>query len=200
MSGSFQWRQSLKFLVQIEETAPVFTNASSQFRTFLTCPRCSHRYSLIHELCQSSLYVDVAVQEPAYCSTCLANGQAAKLPRGVADCPKCHLRCRSLTQVEMEKSKPKTHSHRKRQGFCAACGTRRFLHRHHSDWNAENNSPVNMVDLCDYCHMQVHKLGVPLFKQMLERVNANGKLKEALQKSSAKWEEQVVGKLPSDEV
>ena len=39
---------------------------------------------------------------------------------------------------------------------CAICGSTEHLQVHHSDKNIRNNSPENLVTLCQSCHMKLH--------------------------------------------
>jgi hypothetical protein len=39
---------------------------------------------------------------------------------------------------------------------CGLCGSPKQLHRHHLDWDHSNNSPSNVVILCQRCHTVLH--------------------------------------------
>ena len=69
-------------------------------RVYMTCPRCSYKYPLVHSLCGLHVEVKTALSYNAQCPTCAADGRYADLPLGVADCPKCGLECRSVEQAE----------------------------------------------------------------------------------------------------
>lgn len=40
---------------------------------------------------------------------------------------------------------------------CAICGKGQELHIHHKDWNHHNNSPNNLLTLCQHCHTILHR-------------------------------------------
>ena len=70
---------------------------------------------------------------------------------------------------------------------CATCGFTKGLETHHIDWNHDNSNPDNLEKLCKYCHMQAHKLGNPLFEQMVERVNFNPAYRAELRRSAEEF-------------
>jgi 5-methylcytosine-specific restriction endonuclease McrA len=39
---------------------------------------------------------------------------------------------------------------------CLLCGVKKRLQRHHKDLNPTNNSPNNIMILCQTCHTQIH--------------------------------------------
>jgi len=41
-------------------------------------------------------------------------------------------------------------------GSCAYCGQRERLHIHHIDKDRTNNSPSNLIQLCNICHGKMH--------------------------------------------
>ena len=42
---------------------------------------------------------------------------------------------------------------------CGICGDTHDLHRHHLDWDHSNNSPTNIVIICQRCHVVLHDIG-----------------------------------------
>jgi len=42
---------------------------------------------------------------------------------------------------------------------CGLCGSRQGLHRHHLDWDHSNNSPSNVIVVCQRCHTELHEIG-----------------------------------------
>jgi hypothetical protein len=41
---------------------------------------------------------------------------------------------------------------------CLLCGVKKRLQRHHKDQNPTNNSPNNIMILCQTCHTQIHMI------------------------------------------
>lgn len=117
-----------------------------------------------------------------------------------ADCPKCGLQCRSLAQVDdpemavikrlpcLRKRQSRGKANLNIQGdSCTACGSPNGLQNHHIDWNHNNNSPKNLMPLCEWCHMKAGKLGKPLFDKLLDRVLSNPRERAELRKRSDEW-------------
>ena len=42
---------------------------------------------------------------------------------------------------------------------CGICGSQHRLHRHHKDWDHSNNSPSNIIVVCERCHTILHQVG-----------------------------------------
>jgi hypothetical protein len=42
---------------------------------------------------------------------------------------------------------------------CFLCNSCAQVHRHHIDWDHSNNSPSNVIVLCQRCHAEAHKCG-----------------------------------------
>jgi len=42
---------------------------------------------------------------------------------------------------------------------CGLCGSADRLHRHHIDWNHDNNASGNVIVVCQRCHVWLHKVG-----------------------------------------
>ena len=76
---------------------------------------------------------------------------------------------------------------RRAAGPCVACGSPKGLHVHHADWSHANRAAENLEVLCEWCHMQAHKLGKPLFDKLLGKVQANPDLRATLRQSSQRW-------------
>jgi len=74
---------------------------------------------------------------------------------------------------------------------CEVCGFELGLEIHHIDWNHQSNNPDNLQILCKYCHVQVHKLGKPLFGEMIARIKNNPDLKSQLRISSESFYDEL---------
>jgi hypothetical protein len=178
---------SLKFRVkrQFNPRGKWTAQPQASLVVWLTCPRCRQEYKLAHGFCGIAIDVrDALVLHE--CSVCKENGQDAIVPDGVADCPRCGLECRDVAQVEDElESTPRPSSRYNVQpkGRCFVCGNP-ALHVHHVDWNHANNSPENRVPVCEWCHTQAHKLGKPLFDEMVDRVRKDPRAMAALRQTS----------------
>ena len=172
----------------------------SGLRVYLTCPRCHSEYPLIHKMCGMHLDVAEAIGDNARCHVCYDNMQDASMSEDVADCPSCHLECRTLDQIQdsLPHFSPSATDGRPRQRRtprsqellqrpCQACGSPKGLHIHHSDWNHDNNSPQNLMVLCEYCHMEAGKLGQRLFDKLLKRVGRNPDDRVQLRARSDEW-------------
>ena len=165
------------------------------FLSFLTCPECNCRYQLRHHYCGMSLSVEDALTSHM-CDFCLSNGQTleSRLPLEVADCPQCGHKCRAIDDIDYPKKTRKIRNVRRKKlpsasiqdvsQHCKACGFARGLEIHHKDWDHTNDNPENLLVLCKWCHMQVHKLGKPEFERMLEVAGANPSLRTALRRSA----------------
>jgi len=70
---------------------------------------------------------------------------------------------------------------------CQVCGFTKGLQDHHIDWNRNNNSVGNLQRLCQWCHIQAHKLGKPEFDRLQEIVNADSDKKAELEKTASKY-------------
>lgn len=42
---------------------------------------------------------------------------------------------------------------------CGLCGSPDRMHRHHIDWNHDNNAADNVLVVCQRCHVMLHKIG-----------------------------------------
>lgn len=164
-------------------------------RVWLTCPRCRHEYRLVHDFCGIAIDVKEALVLRE-CSVCKENGQDYRILEGIADCPSCGLECRGLTQVEDEYQSSSTprdiNKVKPIKGSCFVCGNP-ALEKHHADWNHANNSPENLRLVCEWCHLQAHKLGKPLFEQLVDRVRKDPKEITGLRQASQEWHGKLHG-------
>lgn len=58
---------------------------------------------------------------------------------------------------------------------CQKCGSKKQLHIHRIDWNEENNTPENLILLCNSCHQKVHsfipvRLRKPIFDEWIKEI------------------------------
>lgn len=65
---------------------------------------------------------------------------------------------------------------------CFLCGKTEKLHVHHLNWHHEDDTPSNLVILCEPCHNTLHKAGY-LSLEELEGL----KLKEAVPCAKRLW-------------
>jgi hypothetical protein len=164
-------------------------------RVCLTCPRCRKQYKLVHSLCGIAIGVREALCLRE-CSVCKENGQDSRVSEADADCPDCGLECRKLAQVEDECESsgnpryPRTVKPVK--GICFVCGNP-ALEMHHLNWDHSNNSPENLRLVCEWYHLQAHKLGKPLFEELVDRVGKNSEQMVTLRQSSKKWYRRIHG-------
>ena len=82
------------------------------------------------------------------------------------------------------------------KGPCYVCQSPYGIHTHHLDWNHDNNKANNLTILCHHCHEQAHKLGKPLFDELVQRVDSDSVEKEALRRSSLKRHRELYGSTP----
>lgn len=176
-------------------------------RVHLTCPECGHHYPVFHEQCGMHVEIAIALSPDANCGVCQSNGHDGLLPVDIADCPSCGLECRSTEQVvgadsiqRYELRSPRNvHAGRRPpriKGPCVICGSHVGTEIHHIDWNHDNNAKSNLTTICRHCHEQAHKLGKPLFDELVQRVNSSFAEKEALRCSSLKRYHDLYGPIP----
>ena len=176
-------------------------------RVHLTCPGCGHYYPVFHKQCGMHVEIAIALSPNAICGVCQSNGQDGSLSVDIADCPSCALECRSTEQVfgadsvrySGQRISKDTHGGRRPpriKGPCATCGSHVGTETHHIDWNHDNNEKGNLSIICKHCHEQAHKLGKPLFDELVRRVSSNSSEKEALKCSSLKRYRELYGPIP----
>ena len=179
----------------------------SGLRVHLSCPKCNHRYPVVHERCGMHVEISNALPPNAICTACHGSGYSPCLPADIADCPKCGQQCRSVEQVvgsdsveRFRQRSPGTASPRRRppriKGRCSVCGSAYGIHTHHVDWNHDNNEKSNLTTLCQHCHEQVHKLGKPLFDQLRQRTRTDQEVRERLQTTSLARHRELYGSVP----
>jgi len=78
------------------------------------------------------------------------------------------------------------------KGSCFLCGNP-ALEVHHADWNHANNSPENLRLVCEWCHVQAHKLGKPQFEELFDRVRKDSEKMAALRQTSKEWHSKLHG-------
>lgn len=164
----------------------------SGLRVWLRCPRCLHEYRLAHAFCGIAIEVEEAfvIRE---CGVCKENGQEAGIPESIADCPSCGLECRDIAKVENEyqsnsalRNSYKVKPIKPVKGRCFVCSNP-ALEMHHADWNHSNNSPRNLIPVCEWCHMKAHHLGRDLFNQLVHRVHTDHESMATLRQTSKDW-------------
>lgn len=70
----------------------------------------------------------------------------------------CDVMCMAQDMVQPEVSKSMHHKRAQayRKEACESCGGTESLHVHHIDGNHENDAPVNLMTLCESCHLKWH--------------------------------------------
>ena len=79
------------------------------------------------------------------------------------------------------------------------CGSLYGINTHHIDWNHQNNKADNLTVVCHHCHEQAHKLGKPLFDELIQRVAADPYKKEKLRTRSVERHWQLYSPLNKGE-
>ncbi len=72
---------------------------------------------------------------------------------------------------------------------CHLCGSRSHLHRHHIDWNHNNNASTNLTIVCQDCHVMLHKVGY------LDRLELDAIRAKAMARDPARFKEDTTGQL-----